>query len=91
MYPFVSTFTRWPPSAKGKYVRVDSSDCRDCGGAFQNHSDHLAQEVVAAPFDLRTVLLICLIIGVSAGSLGFFAGRHLPPLFPADTLPGSVR
>ena len=90
MSPFTSVFTRWLPPAKGKYVRVDSSDCKDCGESLQSPNDQPALKVIEAPFDLKTIFLLCLIIGVSAGSLGFFSGRHLPPLFSTDTLLGSV-
>ena len=83
-------FDRWLPVEKSKYVRVDSSDNRNRDEASQSSHNQLAFRVIEAPFDIRTVFLVCLMIAVSAGSLGFFAGRHLPPLSSSDFLPGNI-
>ena len=68
---------------------INSSDCKNYEEDSQSSYGRPAPKVVEAPFDLRTIFLICLIITISAGTLGFFAGRRLPPLFPSDFLPGN--
>ena len=89
--PFLTgMFDRWLPVAKSEYVRVDSSDHRGGDEASRSSYDQLAFRVIEAPFDLRTVFLVCLMIAVSAVSLGFFAGRHLPPLSSSGFLPGNI-
>ena len=82
-------FGWWPPSAERKYVRVDSSDGTEDEEASQTLYDGRMLKVTEAPFDLGTIFLVCMIIATSAGSLGFLAGRHLPPLFHSDFLLGN--
>ena len=81
-------FGWWLPSAERKYVRVDSSDGTEDEEASKKRYDGRMLKVVEAPFGFGTIFLVCMIIATSAGSLGFLAGRHLPPLFPSDFLPG---
>ena len=90
VFPLTSMFGRWLPFRKSKYVSINSSDRKDYEEDSQSSYGRLELRVVEAPFDLSTIFLVCLIIIISAGSLGFLAGRRLPPLIPSDFLPGNI-
>ena len=81
-------FSWWLPSGEENYTRVDSSDGKEDEEASPVRYDRRMLKIVEAPLDLGTIFLVCMIIAASAGTLGFFAGRNLPPVFPSDFLPG---
>ena len=82
--------SRWLQFSKKEYSRLDARD-REHGDETSSASDgRLVIRVIGSPLDLKTLLFLGLVLALCTGSLGFFAGRYLPPVLPLGFLLGRV-